>query len=112
MKCDRLDFCVNVKEFWLLFVTREKAEYFYVHEIIFQSGIADPAELNVVCRSKPNMSNQTDSNAALLPYLTHQLGSAHEWKGVSNGPQSLRVVNTPLQIENKLYIQEIFSYME
>ena len=27
-----LDFCVNVKEFWLLFVTREKAEYFYVNE--------------------------------------------------------------------------------
>ena len=45
----------------------------------------DPAKLNVVCRSKPNMANQTDSNAALLPYLTHQLGSAHEWSGVWNG---------------------------
>ena len=33
MKCDRLDFCVNVKEFWLLFVMREKAEYFYVNEV-------------------------------------------------------------------------------
>ena len=48
---------------------------------------ADPAELNVVCRSKANLPNQTDSNAALLPYLTHQLGSAHEWSGVWNGPE-------------------------
>ena len=47
---------------------------------------ADPAELSVVCLSKPNQLNQTDSNAALLPYLTHQLGSAHEWSGVWNGP--------------------------
>ena len=47
---------------------------------------ADPAELNVVCRSKPKLPNQTDSNAALLPYLTRQLGSAHEWSGVWNGP--------------------------
>ena len=38
----------------------------------------DPAEFNVVCRTKPNLPNQTDSKAALLPYLTHQLGSAHE----------------------------------
>ena len=30
---------------------------------------ADPAELNVVCRSKPKLPNQTDSNAALLSYL-------------------------------------------
>ena len=28
----------------------------------------DPAEFNVVC-SKSNLSNRTDSNAALLPYL-------------------------------------------
>ena len=47
----------------------------------------DPAEFNVVCRSKPNLPNQTDSNAALLPYLIHQLGSAHEWSGVWNGPK-------------------------
>jgi len=33
---------------------------------------------NVDCRTKPNSRNQTDSNAALLPYLTHQLGLAHE----------------------------------
>ena len=43
---------------------------------------ADPAEFNVVCRSKSNLPNRTDSNAALLPYLTHQLGSGHEWSGV------------------------------
>ena len=49
---------------------------------------ADPAELNVVCRSKPNLPNQTDLNAAVLPYPTHQLGSAHEWSGVWNGPKA------------------------
>ena len=38
----------------------------------------DPAEFNVVCHSKPNLHNQTDSNAAPPPYLNHQLGSAHE----------------------------------
>ena len=52
---------------------------------------ADPAELNVVCRSKPHLPNQTDSNAAFLPYFTHQLGSAHEWSGVWNGPKLLFV---------------------
>jgi len=45
----------------------------------------DPAEFNVVCRTKLNLPNQTDSNAALLLYLTHQLGSAHEWSSVWNG---------------------------
>ena len=50
---------------------------------------ADPAEFNAVCRSKSNLPNRTDSNAALLPYLTHQLGSAHEWSGVWNGPTHL-----------------------
>ena len=50
---------------------------------------ADPAEFNAVCRSKSNLPNRTDSNAALLPYLTHQLGSAHEWSGVWNGPKFL-----------------------
>ena len=33
VKCDRLDFFVNVKDFWLLFETREKAEYFYVNGV-------------------------------------------------------------------------------
>ena len=47
----------------------------------------DPAEFNVVCCSKSDLPNRTDSNAALLPYLTHQLGSAHEWSAVWNGPQ-------------------------
>ena len=32
---------------------------------------------------------QTDSDAALLPYLILQLGSAHEWSGVWTGPQWL-----------------------
>ena len=50
---------------------------------------ADPAEFNIVCRSKSNLPNRTDSNAALLSYLTHQLGSAHEWSGVWNGPKIL-----------------------
>ena len=39
---------------------------------------ADPAEFNVLRRSESNLPNRTDSNVALLPYLTHQLGSAHE----------------------------------
>ena len=46
----------------------------------------DSAEFNDRCRSKSNLPNRTDSNAALLPYLTHQLGSAHEWSNVWNGP--------------------------
>ena len=37
---------------------------------------ADPTEFNVLCRSKSNLPNRTDSNAALLPYITHQLGGA------------------------------------
>ena len=49
-------------------------------------NVTDPAELNVDCHSKPNLPNQTDSNDTLLPYLTHQLGSAHEWSDVWNGP--------------------------
>ena len=48
----------------------------------------DPAKFNAVCRSKPNLLNQTNSNAALLLYLTHQLGSKHEWNGVWNGPKA------------------------
>ena len=28
------------------------------------------------------LPHQIDSDAALLPYLIHQLGSAHEWSGV------------------------------
>ena len=62
---------------------------------------ADPAEFNAVCRSKSNLLNRTDSNAALLPYLTHQLGSAHEWNGVWNGPNALIrevVIYLPLQL--------------
>ena len=49
----------------------------------------DPTEFHVVGRSKPNLPNQTDSKAALLPLLTHQLGSAHEWSDVWNEPEFL-----------------------
>ena len=31
VKRELLDFCVNVKEFWELSVTREKSQYFYVN---------------------------------------------------------------------------------
>ena len=37
VKCDCLEFRVNVKEFWILFVTREKAKYFCVTE--FYKGV-------------------------------------------------------------------------
>ena len=49
-------------------------------------SMTDPAKFNVVCHTKLNLPNQSDSNAALLPYLTRQLGSAHEWSSVWNGP--------------------------
>ena len=38
------------------------------------------------CRTKLKLPYQIDSMAALLPYLIHQLGSAHEWSGVWTGP--------------------------
>ena len=68
---------------------------------------ADPAEFNAVCRSKSNLPNRTDSNAALLPYLTHQLGSAHEWSGVWNGPHSklqmyMRIVFDEVSLKNQI----------
>ena len=53
----------------------------------------DTAEFNAVCCSKPNLPNQTDSNAALLLYLTHQLGSGHEWSGVWSGPKITSIAN-------------------
>ena len=42
------------------------------------------AEFNADGRSKHG-DKQTDSNAALLPYLTHKFGSAHEWNDVLYG---------------------------
>ena len=51
---------------------------------------ADPVELNDVCRTKLKLPYQTDSDAALLPDLIHQLGSAHEWSGVWIRPKSLK----------------------
>ena len=53
----------------------------------------DPAELNAVCRSKPKLPNQTDSNAALLSYFIRQLDSAHEWCGVWNGPNLITSIH-------------------
>ena len=64
-------------------------------------SVADPAEFNVVCRSKSNVRNRTDSNAALLPYLTHQLGSAHDWSGVWNGPKPLKLELNTANNRNK-----------
>ena len=51
-----------------------------------------PLQRRIVRQTLPNLMlfaapNLTDSNAALLLYLTHQLGSAHEWSGVWNGPK-------------------------
>ena len=43
---------------------------------------ADAFELNDVCCTKLKVPYQTDSDAALLSDLIHQLGSAHEWSGV------------------------------
>ena len=54
---------------------------------------ANPAEFNVVCCSKSNLQNRTDSNAALLLYLTHQLGLTYEWSSVWNGPYMILSVN-------------------
>ena len=33
----------------------------------------------------PSIKRSIESDAALLPYLIHQLGSAHEWSGVCTG---------------------------
>ena len=49
---------------------------------------AGPVELNDVCRTKLKLPYQTDSDAALLPNLIHQLGSAHEWSGVWIRPKT------------------------
>ena len=63
----------------------------------------DPAELNVVCRTKPDLLNQTDSNATLLLYLTHQLGSAHEFSGIWNGPKTFsNIILKQLPVDKKV----------
>ena len=43
---------------------------------------AAPVEIKDLCRTKLKLPYQTDSDAALLPVLIHQLDSAHEWSGV------------------------------
>ena len=62
---------------------------------------AGPVELDDVCRTKLKLPYQTDSDAALLPNLIHQLGSAHEWSGVWIRPDRRRssglgLIHTPL----------------
>ena len=58
-------------------------------------SVIDPGKLSAFSCSKPNLLNQNESNATLLPYLTHQLDTAHEWSGVWNGPdQSLSMDQT------------------
>ena len=71
----------------------------------------DPAEFNVVCRSKSNLQNQTDSNAALLPYLTHQLGSAHEWSGVWNGPNSDEPQKRMILLRSSFLIYRTYRFL-
>ena len=71
---------------------------------------ADPAEFNVVCRSKSNLPNRTDSNAALLPYLTHQFGSAHEWSGVWNGPKLVLGLGLTLVETKKFNLGQPFLF--
>jgi len=55
---------------------------------IVRQTLPNLMHVSVVCRTKPNLPNHTDSKAALLPYLTHQLGSVHELSGVWNGPKN------------------------
>ena len=42
MNLDRLDFCVNMKEFLCLFLTREKHQNKFLRESILQWGIENP----------------------------------------------------------------------
>ena len=65
---------------------------------------AGPVELNDVCRTKLKLSYQTDSDAALLPNLIHQLGSAHEWSGVWIRPKLINYYNHLTEIpDNRLF---------
>jgi len=57
-----------------------------MNQLPLQRRIVRQTLPNVACRTKPDLPNRTDSNAALLPYLTYHLGSAYEWSGVWNGP--------------------------
>ena len=50
---------------------------------------ADPVKLNDLFHTKLKLPDQTDQDAALLPDLIHQLGSAHEWSGLWIRPQIL-----------------------
>ena len=51
---------------------------------------AAPVSHNAAGPAKLKLPYQTDSDAALLPNLIHQLGSAHEWSGVWIRPESVK----------------------
>ena len=59
---------------------------------------ADPVELNDLCHSKLKLPCQTDSDAALLPDLIHQLGLAHEWSGVWIRPHYFNLNRTSTEV--------------
>ena len=40
------------------------------------------------CRTKLKLPYRIDTDAALLPYLIRQLGSAYEWSGICTGPKT------------------------
>ena len=42
-KCDRLEFHVNVKTFWILFMMNKMAKYFYMTEFDTRVFLADSA---------------------------------------------------------------------
>ena len=79
-----------IKPNYLVILPTDAApQFLYPHEsatALTSHSATNPDEFNVVCRSKPDLPNKTDSNTARLQHLTHQLGSAHEWSGVWNGP--------------------------
>ena len=64
---------------------------------------AGPVELNNVCRTKLKLPYQTDLDAALLPNLIHQLGSAHEWSGVWIRPE--------LKIHVRIFVMKTSSVL-
>ena len=61
-----------------------------MNQLLLQRHIMRQTLPKLMLFAAPNQTCliQTDSNAALLPYLTHQLGWAHEWGGVWSGPNN------------------------
>ena len=72
-------------------------------------NVAGPVKLNDVCHTKLKLLYQTDSDAALLPNLIHQLGSAHEWSSVWIGPQaSVHVITLTKILRSKRQPSNLF----